>query len=90
MNKQEVIQKLAQETGESKAAAKRSVNAFVGIVTSALAAGSEVSLADLGVFSVNTTKARTGRNPSTGERIQIKSKNVVKFSPAKSLKDSVN
>ena len=89
MTKAELIAKVAQEAGVTKAQAGRCVDAFVRALTEALAKGERVALPELGVFNVKERKARKGRNPRTGEVIEIPARKVVVFKPAKSLKERV-
>ena len=90
MNKAELIGSIAENSGLSKADASKAVDAFVASVTDALSAGDRISLVGFGSWSVDQRGARTGRNPRTGEEIQIAAKNVVKFKPGAGLSDAVN
>ncbi len=90
MNKGDLIESVADEAGLSKADAARAVDAVVGAITGALKTGSHVSLVGFGTFSVKRRAARAGRNPRTGETIQIKASNVPGFKAGKALKDAVN
>ena len=90
MNKAELIGSIAQESGLSKADAGKAVEAFVATVTGALQDGERVSLVGFGSWSVDAREARMGRNPRTGEQIQIAAKNVVKFKPGAGLTGAVN
>ncbi|MGY0504036.1 HU family DNA-binding protein [Luteimonas sp. e5] len=90
MNKSELIEAVAQDSNLSKADATRAVDAFVGAVTNALKAGDSVSLTGFGSFEVRQRAARTGRNPKTGETIQIAASNAPAFKAGKALKDAVN
>lgn len=90
MNKAELIDALADGSDISKAAASRAVDSMITAITRALQKGDQVALVGFGTFSVKDRAARTGRNPRTGEAIQIKaSKNPV-FKAGKALKDAVN
>ncbi|MEO5774943.1 MAG: HU family DNA-binding protein [Sphingomicrobium sp.] len=89
MNKQELIGQLADRAGLSRNEAIRAVETTLEIITSALKRGDEVRLVGFGNFSVTRRKASTGRNPRTGEPIQIKSSAQPKFRPGKVLKDAV-
>ena len=89
MNKTELIAKIADDAGISKAAAERALTSFVEGVTLALKRGQKVSLVGFGTFSVSERAARTGRNPRTGATIKIASSRIPKFKPGKGLKDSV-
>ncbi|MDA1001487.1 MAG: HU family DNA-binding protein [bacterium] len=90
MQKSELVEKIADEAGISKAAADRALASLLGNVTKALKGGDRVSLVGFGTFSVSKRAARTGRNPQTGAAIQIKASKVPKFSAGKTLKDVVN
>ncbi len=90
MNKAELIGSIADKSGLSKADAGRALDAFVSSVSDALSSGDRISLVGFGSWSVDERGARTGRNPRTGEEIQIAAKNVVKFKPGAGLSDSVN
>ena len=90
MNKGDLIEAVAESAGLSKADAGRAVDAMVDSVTDALKKGAQVSLVGFGTFSVKKRAARTGRNPRTGETIQIKASNVPGFKAGKALKDAVN
>jgi DNA-binding protein HU-beta len=89
MTKEELIEKVASGAGLSKADAARAVNATIGSITSALKKGQSVTLVGFGTFKVSKRKARKGRNPRTGEVINIKATKVPRFSAGKSLKDAV-
>jgi DNA-binding protein HU-beta len=90
MNKTELIEHIAAQADISKAAASRSLDALIGAVTTTLKKGRPVTLVGFGTFDVTTRAARTGRNPRTGEAIQIEGAKVPKFRPGKALKDAVN
>lgn len=90
MNKTELIEHIAQQADISKAAAGRALEALIGGVCTTLKKGDSVSLVGFGTFAVSTREARTGRNPRTGDAINIKTAKVPKFRPGKALKDAVN
>ncbi|MCY3781397.1 MAG: HU family DNA-binding protein [Chloroflexi bacterium] len=90
MNKAELIGSIADKSGLSKADAGKALDAFVSSVSDALAGGDRISLVGFGSWSVDSRSARTGRNPRTGEEIQIAAKKVVKFKPGAGLSDAVN
>lgn len=90
MNKAELIEAIAGETGLSKKDAGSALEATIETLSNALKAGNSVQLVGFGTFSVKNRKARVGRNPQTGEEIQIKASNVPHFSPGKALKERVN
>ncbi len=89
MNKQELVKILADAADLNRTKAEAVLNALVTTVHDAVAAGDEVTIADLGKFSAEDRAARKGRNPSTGAEIDIPAKRVPKFSAAKALKDAV-
>jgi DNA-binding protein HU-beta len=89
MTKDELIEKVASGTGLSKADAARAITATLNTITSALKKGQSVTLVGFGTFKVSKRKARKGRNPRTGEVINIKAAKVPRFSAGKSLKDAV-
>lgn len=86
MNKAELIDAMAAGAGLSKADAKRALDAFVGATTDALKKDERVALVGFGSFSVSTRAARKGRNPQTGQEINIAAKKVVKFKAGADLK----
>ena len=90
MNKAELIDAVAEGADLSKASASRAVDSFVTAVTGALQKGDQVALVGFGTFSVKARAARTGRNPRTGEAIQIKASNNPGFKAGKALKEAVN
>lgn len=90
MNKSELIDVVAGAADLSKAEAARSIDAIMKAITETLADGGTVSLIGFGTFSVSDRAARTGRNPRTGETIQIKAAKLPKFKAGKALKDAVN
>jgi DNA-binding protein HU-beta len=89
MNRTELIDAIAAETGADKKDAKNFLDGFTKIVENEMRRAGEVPLAGLGKFRVSKRQARTGRNPATGETIQIPAKTVVKFTVAKALKDLI-
>lgn len=90
MNKADLIEQMAADAGITKTAAAAALDSFINNVTKALKKKTKVSLVGFGTFDVSKRKARTGRNPQTGEAIKIKARNVPKFSAGKALKDAVN
>jgi len=90
VNKSELIEAIAASADISKAAASRALDAMVESVTESLKQGDTVSLVGFGTFSVKERAARTGRNPQTGEPIQISAAKVPAFKAGKALKDAVN
>ncbi len=89
MTRTQFIEALAQEVGVDKRQAKGFLEAFTAVVERSMRAHDDVPLPGLGKFRVSQRKARVGRNPLTGEPIQIPAKTVVKFAIAKALKETV-
>ncbi len=90
MNKNDLVAAVAQSTDTSKADAAKAVDSVLDAITSALKSGDGVQLIGFGNFSVADRAARQGRNPSTGETIQIAASKQPKFKAGKALKDAVN
>lgn len=90
MNKQELVEAVAASADISKAAAERALNAVIDTVTGALKNEDTVVLVGFGTFQVKDRAARTGRNPKTGEPIQIPAAKIPGFKAGKALKDAVN
>lgn len=90
MNKSELVDSIAQSTGLTKEQAAKAVNAFTESVQGALQRGDDVVLVGFGTFSVKERAARMGRNPKTGEAIQIAASKAPTFKAGKVLKESVN
>ena len=90
MNKAELIEAVAASGDLSKADATRAVEGVLSNITDALKRGEQVSLVGFGTFSVKHRDARQGRNPRTGETIQIPATKVPGFKAGKGLKDAVN
>ncbi|MBA3328609.1 MAG: HU family DNA-binding protein [Solirubrobacterales bacterium] len=90
MTKQELAQKVSSDTGLSGNDAKTAVEATFEAIAAELAGGREVAVAGFGKFSVSERSAREGRNPATGETIQISASNAAKFSAAAGLKKQLN
>ena len=90
MNKTELIDAIAKETGLSKKDAGNALEAITGTVSMALKKKDKVQLVGFGTFETSKRAARTGKNPQTGEAIKIPAAVVPKFKPGKALKDAVN
>ena len=90
MNKDDLIGEVAKSIGVSKSDAAKSVDSIFSNITDTLKSGNDVRLVGFGTFLVVNRAATTGRNPRTGESIQIPAKKVPKFRAGKALKDSVN
>ncbi|MBP9749820.1 MAG: HU family DNA-binding protein [Candidatus Pacebacteria bacterium] len=89
MNKADIVDKVHGVLGGTKADAERAVETMIDSIVGSLKAGDEVSVAGLGIWSTKMRPARTGRNPRTGETIEIAAMRVPKFRAAKGLKDAV-
>jgi len=89
MNKADIINKVHEKIGVTKADAERAVECMIDSVVDSLKRGQEVSIAGLGIFSAKMREARTARNPRTGESIEVPAMRVPKFRAAKGLKDAV-
>ncbi len=90
MNKAELIDAVAEAADISKAAAARSVDTVLEVITESLKSGNSVTLVGFGTFNTRRREARTGRNPRTGEPIQIRASNLAVFKAGKALKDALN
>ncbi len=90
VNKNDLISSVASDAGLSKADATKAVDAVFDNIEKSLKSGGEVRLVGFGTFSVADRKASTGRNPRTGETIQIPASKQPKFKAGKGLKDAVN
>ncbi len=90
VNKNDIIEAIANDTGMTKADATRMLNSYIEFVTKSLKKGKKVMIVGFGTFSVSKRSARKGRNPRTGEVIQIKGSNQPKFTAGKALKEAVN
>ncbi|EFA45247.1 DNA-binding protein HU [Hallella bergensis DSM 17361] len=90
MNKTELVKKIADATGLSAADAKKALDATTCAIKEALVDGDKVQLIGFGTFSTKERPARQGVNPSSGEKIQIAAKTVVKFNPGSEFEEAVN
>ena len=90
MNKSELVDVVAESAEISKAAATRAVDGLVNAITDALKSGEQVTLVGFGTFLVRERAARTGRNPRTGEPLNIAASKNPAFKAGKALKDAVN
>ena len=86
VNKQELVAEVAGQTGLEKKASREAIDAVVLAIADCLARGEKVTLVGFGTFQVMERKSRNGRNPQTGEMIQIPAKKVAKFKPGKNLR----
>jgi DNA-binding protein HU-beta len=89
MNKSDVVRHVAEETGLSRSAAGAAVNSMLSCVTDSLARGQAVSLLGFGTFGARSRPARTGRNPGTGESLEIAASTAPTFRAGKPLRDAV-
>ncbi len=89
MNKADLVEKIAATCNCTKADAERMMEAMIGEITASLKKNTEVSIAGLGKFTAKSRAARVGRNPRTGEAVQIPAMRVPKFSASKTLKDAI-
>ena len=90
MNKAELIEKVTNEAGIVKSDAEKAVNAFIAVVTAAVASDDKVTIPGFGAWSRTQRSARTGRNPRTGEPVAIPASKAVKFSVGADFKKKVN
>ena len=90
MNKTELVDAIADDSGLTKADAQAALDSFTGVVSKQLKKGDEVAITGFGKFSVTKRAARTGRNPQTGESLKIKASETPKFSAGAGLKAAVN
>jgi len=86
MNKAQLVESVAKEIGSSKADAARVVDAVIGALSKGLKKDRDVQLVGFGTFRIKQRKARTGRNPQTGEKMKIKASKTASFKPGKALK----
>ena len=90
MNKAALIGKMAKDAGITRNAAATAVDSFIDGIVGSLKRGQRVTLVGFGTFGISKRKARTGRNPQTGETIKIKAKKAVKFKAGKELEHQLN
>jgi DNA-binding protein HU-beta len=90
MTKADLIESLATKLDFQKSLAERAVNTMFEDIESALQKGDKVNISGFGTFAVSARKARSGRNPKTGETIEIPASKSAKFKAGKSLKDKLN
>ena len=89
MNKAEIVEKIAKDTGLTKVTAAAAVESLIDGITKALKKGNTVSFVGFGTFKTASRKARTARNPQTGEAIKLPKRRVARFTAGKSLKAAV-
>ena len=90
MNKNDLVASVANDSDLSKADAAKAVDSVFDTISGALSSGSDIRLVGFGTFSVAQRRASEGRNPRTGEKIQIPASKQPKFKAGKALKDAVN
>jgi DNA-binding protein HU-beta len=90
MTKADLIEGLSNKLGMNKGEAEKAVNIMLDDIIGALKQGERVNISGFGTFAVSMREARTGRNPKTGESIEISASRSAKFKPGKQLKDSLN
>ena len=90
MNKTELVAAIAEQAELSKKDSEKALKAFIDVVTDELKKGEKIQLVGFGTFEVIERAAREGRNPLTGEKMNIKASKAPKFKAGKVLKDAVN
>lgn len=90
MNKKDLVEKLAADGNMSKSEAGRAIDSIFGAISEALAQGDKVMFPGFGTLEVRDRAAKEGRNPQTGETIQVPARKAVAFKAGKTLKDAVN
>jgi DNA-binding protein HU-beta len=90
MNNAELAERIAESNGLTKSDARKIVDGVFAAITDAAASGTEVSINGFGKFKVKDSAAREGRNPATGEAMQIAASKKLGFTPAKAVKDRLN
>ena len=90
MNKAELVEEVASQTGLTKRMCREAIDAITSTISDSLASGEKVTLVGFGSFKVRERKARRGRNPQTGKEIEIPAKEVPKFEPGKNLREAVS
>ena len=89
MNRQELVTKIAKDTGITKTCAAKVVDSFLDGISRSLKKGSPVTFVGFGTFKTIQRKARTARNPQTGDAIKVPKRKIVRFTPGKTLKNLV-
>jgi DNA-binding protein HU-beta len=90
MNKQELIQKVAKDTGMTKTSAAAAMESAIDGIVKTLKKGQTITFVGFGTFKTSVRKARMGRNPQTGAAVKIPKRRVARFSAGKGLKDALN
>jgi integration host factor subunit beta len=89
ITKRDIAERVARKTGQAQSHVKQALQLFLDGIVDALAQGNRLEFRDFGVFEVVDRKARTGRNPRTGERVPVPAKKVVNFRMGKSMKERI-
>ena len=89
MTKQDLIAKIAKDTGSSKAGAAAALDSVIDGITRSLKKGDSITFVGFGTFKTSQRKARTARNPQTAAAIKLPKRRVVRFTAGKSLKNAV-
>jgi len=89
MTKADLVAKIANDNGITKAQADMAIDSFVSAISAALSEGDKITLVGFGTFSIGTRAEREGRNPRTGDKISIPATKVVKFKAGKTLSDKI-
>ncbi len=89
MTKNDLVAKIAKDSGITKAQAAKAANSFINAIEKSLKSGQKVTFVGFGTFKVVERKARNGRNPKTGEVIRIPKKKIPKFVPGKRLREMI-
>ena len=90
MNKAELVEKVAQSTGQSKTVTREILESFIDAVGATLAAGNKIEIRGFGSFKVKRRKAQIARNPRTGEKVEVPSRFVPGFKPSRNLQEKVD
>jgi len=90
MTKDELVAKVAEQSGLKKADVQKTLDSMIETIITTIKAGEKVNITNLGIFKVKDKNARVARNPKTGESIQVPAKKAPKFVPSKNLKEAVN
>jgi integration host factor subunit beta len=89
ITKKQLVEKISMQTGQTKVVTKETVQLFLDTITSELENSNRIELRDFGVFEVKKRAARVGRNPKTGETVQVPTRNVVTFKVGRKMKQNV-
>ena len=90
MNKADLVNSISGKTGLTKTKSNEVIDAFLSSITESLSEGEKVTLVGFGTFSVSARSARQGRNPQTGDEIEISARRILTFKPSQVLKNAIN